>query len=548
MKIALLSNVNMDPVNRLLKSVSGLEVYETQGYGNELGTLLNKEAPLYDFGPDMVFLIIDVMETIGHELNEQIAEDKIYEWFALFESSLQNDIIYNLSDAYVYGLEMGVVADKSIKLKIESIWSNHLGQLMKRHPNVRLFEYRELIESIGELQAFSKKMWYMGKILHSSEFHKVLAETIVHKKEIESSTPKKVLLLDLDNTLWRGLAGEHSNEPIVLSDDGIGLAYKNLQRVIRQMKMQGVILGIVSKNNKDDAMEIISNHPHMVLHESDFAVMKINWENKNDNIVKIAEELNLGLDAFVFFDDNPAERTLIKETIPEVIVPEFPKRPEELSDFMTNIYHRYFEKPVITNEDRKKTEQYQANQMRKSLQAQAVDFDSYLEGLEMSLIRISPKGHTDRLTQLMNKTNQFNLTTQRFSEQEVTAVIQDEKKEIFLYQVTDKFGDNGIVAAAIVDYEKDAVVSEFTMSCRVMGRHIENAIVEDMENAARNRGYGTLTGVYKPTEKNKPVENLYLSLGYEEREKKDDGSIYYSIELSQSLTRHYRLTKSNEED
>lgn len=291
MKVALLSNVNLDPINRLLRGMQEIEVYEMQGYGNELGILLNKESALYNFNPEIVFLVVDIMEIIDHELDLQIAESKIAEWFTLFENSLQSNIIYYVSDTYMYGIEMGAVWDKSLKVRVESLWSNFLKNIIEKHSGIRYFYYSHLVNKLGETNAFSEKMWYMGKIPHSSEFHNALAQEIWHNIDVESRTFKKVLLLDLDNTLWRGLAGEHNNNPIVLSNDGIGLAYKNFQRVLKQMQLQGVILGIVSKNNESDAMDIISNHPHMILRENDFSIIKINWENKNDNIVQITNEL-----------------------------------------------------------------------------------------------------------------------------------------------------------------------------------------------------------------------------------------------------------------
>ncbi len=546
MKIAVLSNVNLEPVNRLLMRIEDIEVFETEGYGNELGVLLNRESALYTFNPEIIFLFIDVMELIGHELDLQIAESKIGEWFELFENSLQGNIIYYVSDAYVYGTEMGVIWDRCLKLSIEYVWMKKLKKTLENHSGIRCFYYSEMVNRIGEENTFSKKMWYMGRVLHSLDFHKILVKEIEHRINLETKVCKKVLLLDLDNTLWRGLAGEHDNVPIMLSDDGIGLAYKNFQRVLKQMQLQGVVLGVVSKNNKDDAMDIIINHPHMILREKDFSVIKINWKNKNENIVEIANELNIGMESIVFVDDNPLEQALVKETLPEVVVPEFPSRPEELTSFMSSIYHEFFEKPVITQEDANKTEQYQKNRERKNLLEKSIDFDSYLNNLDMNLIRVSPEEYKERFVQLVNKTNQFNLTTRRFSEQQVSEIIQNKDEDVFLYRLTDKFGDNGIVVAAIVEFGNEARISEFTMSCRVMNRQIENAVIEDMENAARERGYQVLFAAYKPSKKNKPVESLYPSLGYKRNKKLVDGSIEYLIQLEQPLTRKYHLTRGVE--
>lgn len=547
MKVALLSNINVDPINRQLKSLHGYEIYESQGYGNELGTIINKQSPLYSFGPDMVFLIMDVMELIQHNIEVEAAEKRIDEWFSILEAALSDNKIFYISDAYLYGFEMDVVWDKSVKPRIEARWNDDLQQLVSKHSNVRAFSYSTVIQHLGEDNAFSNKMWYMGKILYSASLQRSLAEEITQRIAVETRQAKKVLLLDLDNTIWRGLAGENDITPIVLSEDGVGLAYKNFQRVIKLIKQQGVVLGIVSKNNESDAISLIANHPHMVLRPDDFAAVRINWKNKAENITEIAKELNIGLDSIVFVDDNKAEQTLIKETLPDVVVPDFPDRPENLSGFMTEIYIKYFEKAVLTDEDREKTNQYQANRQRKELQESSVNYDGYLDGLEMKMFRVDPERNIDRFIQLVNKTNQFNLTTRRLTEPEAFEVIQNPDSEVFLYRVMDRFGDNGIVAAVIVDYGEDAVITEFTMSCRVMGRKIEDAIIGDVEESARKRGYNKLIGIYRPTEKNKPVKNLYSSLGYKTKKAYEDGEAEYSIELNNALNRIIHVEKMKEE-
>ena len=544
MKIAILSNVNTDPVNRLLKGKEGLEIYESRGFGNELGVLLNGNSPLYEFNPDKIFMVMDLMEVISHSLDLEVAKDKIDEWFGNFEASIDDNRIYYVSDAYLYGKEIKACSDVLLKSDLESLWNNALKSLMGKHSNVRVFAYRSLIDGLGEGKAFSDKMWYMGKILHSTDFHRALAAEIVSVINREARVPKKALLLDLDNTLWGGLAGENDITPITLSDSGVGLAYKNFQRVIRQMRFEGVVLGIVSKNNDSDALEIINKHPHMVLREEDFSILKINWQDKATNIAEVAKELNVGLDSLVFVDDNPAERDLIKEALPMVSVPDFPDKAEDLADFAINLYNDYFAKNVVTSEDRKKTEDYKANAKRNELKAVAVDFDSYLEGLEMKLVRVPAVENKDRFEQLVNKTNQFNLTTLRFSASEISEVLTNKEKEVFLYKVVDKFGDNGIVVVGILDFTEKALISEFTMSCRVMGRNIENAIVEEFENAARKRGYDTLYAKYIPTAKNKPVADLYDKLGYEVLKKDADGSVEYKIDLMNNLARDYRLTRA----
>ncbi|MBR1930478.1 MAG: HAD-IIIC family phosphatase [Lachnospiraceae bacterium] len=541
-RMALLSNVNMNFVIRLLKRQ--MEIYEAEGYGNELGLLMNPASSYHTFAPAYTFLVMDLMELLEHELEEQTALERVNNWFDMLESSLADTTTYYVSDAYLWGVELDVLVDKSRKQTLEQLWMQRLQRLCAEHTNVRIFPYRHLVEQMGEGNVFSPKMWYMGRILLSNDAQKRLCEAILACLEREQRVAKKVLLLDLDNTLWGGLAGEAEQSPIVLSEEHEGLAYKNLQRVILHMQRQGVLLAIVSKNNEEDALEIIRSHPHMLLREECFAAKRINWQGKHENILEIAKELNLGTDSFVFWDDNPSERELVRKMLPEVIVPDFPQSAEELAPCMAEIYEQYFAKPVLTQEDRDKTEQYAANAKRGALQKAAHSFEEYLKQLELVITRVNPAAHVERLTQMANKTNQFNLTTRRYTLQEMQEILQDENREVYLYNVADRFGDNGLVAMVIVHFPEGSedvpVVEEFVMSCRVMGKQIENAVLQDVEQSLREAGCTKLKGIYLPTAKNKPVEMLYPELGYTQCERYPKGGAAYLAELNQVPARPYQ--------
>ena len=506
-RLAVLSNVNMNMVIRMLQKQA--QVYEAEGYGNELGTLLNPQSSYHAYHAEITFLIVDLAELLEHDLDPVTAERNIGNWFRTLEGCLPHDGVFYVSDAYLWAVELSVLADTGRKSQLEGIWERELRNLQQKHANVRSFPYRALTEHFGEEKAFSPKMWYMGKVLWGMEMQSALAEQILYRSGLEYRTPKKVLVLDLDNTLWGGLAGEAEHTPVLLSEDHSGLAYKNLQRVLKIMQSQGVLLTIASKNNEADAMEILEHHPHMVLRPEDFAAQRINWEPKPDNIRKIAEELNLGTDSFVFFDDSEAEREMVRQMLPEVEVPEFPARAEDLAPAMVKIYETYFAAAVITGEDREKTAQYRANAGRKQMEDRAGSFEEYVKKLEICLLPVDPKEHLDRLTQLLNKTNQFNLTTRRYTGEQMRQITENTNKRVFLYQVTDVFGDNGIVAAAIVDTAGELPeITDFVMSCRVMGRNIENAVIDRIEQQMREEGYTVLRGRYVPTAKNKPVETL----------------------------------------
>lgn len=542
-RLAVLSNVNMNMVIRMLQKQA--EVYETEGYGNELGLLLNPASSYHAFQPDITFLLMDLAELLEHDLDPQNATERIGSWFRTLDGCLPDRGVFYVSDAYLWAVELAVLADPERKQQLESLWSAELQKLTEKHANVRIFPYRRIIEQQGEEKAFSLKMWYMGKVLLGIETQTILAEKILQQAKLEERSPKKVLVLDLDNTLWGGLAGEADHTPVLLSEDHSGLAYKNLQRVIKLMQEQGVLLAIASKNNEEDAMEILEHHPHMLLHPEDFAIRKINWEPKPDNLRKMAEELNLGTDSFVFFDDSEAEREMVRQMLPEVEVPDFPARPEELATCMVKIYETYFARAVITKEDREKTAQYRANAGRNAMAKQAVSFEDYVKKLEICLIPVDPKEHLDRLLQLLNKTNQFNLTTGRYTREQLQQITENAGKRVFLYQVTDTFGDNGIVAAAIVDTTGELPeITDLVMSCRVMGRNIENAVIDRIERQMQEEGYSGLRGRYVPTAKNKPVEAFYERLGYRETGTTPDGGKCYEITWPEKPERIYWLKES----
>lgn len=552
-KIAVLSNVNMNYVIRLLKQEH--EVYETEGYGNELGILMNEQSSYHSFAPEITFLIMDLMELLGHELSlpgQQAAEQgeelqhcpaPVRSWLQLLDGCIRPERLYYVSDAWLWGPEIGALPESSIREQLEWTWLQGLNWLQGRHENVRIFPYRQIIGGLGESSSFSLKMWYLGKILHTNEAQKRLAEQIGRLTEAEQRVPKKVLLVDLDNTLWGGLAGEQEHTPLALSEEHGGLAYKNAQRVIRLIRQSGAVLGIVSKNNEEDALAVIREHPHMVLREKDFAIRRINWRPKDENIRDIADSLNLGLDAMVFWDDSPAERELVRQLLPQVEVPDFPERPEELAPALTEIYEKYFRKARLTQEDREKTRQYAENEQRRQLEQQVGDFAQYLQRLGIRIQQVAPASHGERLVQLVNKTNQFNLTTIRYSQEEMQKIVADSTKKVYLYRVEDCFGDYGIVSAVIVDLaEQVPVIEEWVLSCRVMGRQVEDALLSHMEADLQAAGYERLRGRYVPTAKNTPVVGLYERLGYEVIRREDGGAKEYEINLAQRPERGGHVT------
>lgn len=535
-RIAFLSNTNVDPI---INKISEKHlIYKPSGFGNIFEELLNSESELKQFGFNILFLFVDLSELLVNDYTVSSMNAEIRKWFALFESCIDNKVYYFIFEADMREMAVSINLEKHSAAYFENLWNDELVTLAAKYSNIYVFPYKNYVNEIGKQSFYSDKLWYLGRIPFSEKGRQAIGEGISDCLFFLEGKTKKVLILDLDNTLWGGLAGENNNIPIQLSNEKTGLIYKSFQRGIKRIKNTGILLAIVSKNNEKDVKEIINNNSHMILTEEDFVLIKANWEQKDKNILKIAEELNLGLDSFVFIDDNPAERELIRLTIPEVEVPEFPDKIEKLPAFSYELYNRYFKKLVFSQEDQVKTEQYQANAKRNELKKDIKDFASYLKNLNIKVMRVNAEENKERLFQLVNKTNQFNLTTKRYTYLQIEEFFKQNDTSVYLFEISDKFGSNGITAAVIIKFLEVPHIDSFILSCRVMGKFIENYIIELVEEDMRKKGFKMITATYYKTEKNAPVESFYDSLGYNLSEKSESCK-KYTLDLTQVNTREY---------
>ena len=326
----------------------------------------------------------------------------------------------------------------------------------------------------------------------------------------------KCLVLDLDNTLWGGVIGDDGLEGIVIGQgSALGEAFASFQSYALALARRGVILAACSKNDEANALEPFDAHPEMVLRRGDIAAFVANWNDKAANLREIARSLNIGLDALVFADDNPFERNLIRRELPMVMVPELPEDPALFARCISDA--GYFEGLGVTEEDRARTAHYRANRQRATLAASTTDMDAYLRSLDMALLwRPFDRTGLKRVTQLINKSNQFNLTTIRYGEEEVAAVIADPRAFGLQLRLTDRFGDNGIIAV-VIGRLRDAggvEIDTWLMSCRVLGRRVEQATLALVVEQARALGATRLVGRYRRTAKNAMVADHYAKLGF----------------------------------
>jgi len=358
-----------------------------------------------------------------------------------------------------------------------------------------------------------------------------LVGRVIAAKQGRSS---KCLVMDLDNTLWGGVIGDDGLEGIVLGQgSALGEAFTAFQDYARELARRGVILAVCSKNDEANALEPFEKHPEMLLKRGDIASFVANWSDKAGNIKAIAAELNIGLDSLVFVDDNPFERTLVRQELPMVAVPEVGDDPTDFPGILADA--GYFEALAITDEDRERGGQYQGNRMREALRASTTDLPSYLRSLEMQLIwrRFDAIG-LSRTVQLINKTNQFNLTTRRYTEADVQAVMNDERAFGLQLRLLDRFGDNGIIAIIIGKMQDEAtlLIDTWLMSCRVLGRQVEATTLNLIAAQAKLLGARRLVGEYLPTKKNGMVKDHYARLGFTVTDVAADGSSRAVLDLA----------------
>jgi FkbH-like protein len=333
-------------------------------------------------------------------------------------------------------------------------------------------------------------------------------------------TPRrKCLVLDLDNTLWGGVIGEDGLGGIELGHSGIGLAYREFQMAILALHQRGVILAIASKNNRDDALAAIKAHPDMILRPEHFAALEIHWQDKAQSIVRISERLNIGLDSLVFWDDNPVERGIVRDQIPDVLVPDVPSDPSEYVRCLVDL--PCFDTLTLTAEDQRRGQMYREQAERDSFLGETVqgvngsELDAYYASLEM-VVDISAANDVSipRIAQLTQRTNQFNLTTRRYSEADVRALSRDHAWRVYTLSLRDRFGDLGLVGAAMVHTQPDAwELDTFLMSCRALGRRVEEAFAAFLVRAAMTDGK-PLQGVFVPTKKTAPIQEMLERHGW----------------------------------
>jgi FkbH-like protein len=533
-RLAVLSSHTVDHLGPAIR-VAGLSrglalaTYFTP-YGLYRQALLDADSALAAFKPQFILIALDAYELsldvpldAGDAETTAAIEDSVTDlrrlWQAVRERFSAQPIQQTLVPAAVplFGSFEGLVPGSPIALADRL---NSAIRAAAREDGVLLLDLAWHASRIEDKSAIGDPVrWHQAKQLVSPAFAPLFGDWVARIAGAALGQSRKALVVDLDNTLWGGVIGDDGLEGIQLGQgSAVGEAFAAFQRFLLSLSKRGIVLAVSSKNDSATAESAFADHPEMVLRRSDIASFYANWDDKATNLRRIADELKLGMDALVFVDDNPAERDIIRRELPAVAVPELP---DDVAFYPTRLADSgYFEATSYTAEDASRNRSYSENTQRKAMLQQATDMEGYLKSLSMMLVA-SNIGSVDlpRATQLINKTNQFNLTTRRYTETEVKQLAESPEAVALSFRLRDRFGDNGLISVILAradrNLDEDALlIDTWLMSCRVLGRQVEAAAFEVLIDEVSRRGIRTLVGEYCPTARNDLVVDHYSKLGF----------------------------------
>ena len=476
--------------------------------------LKDQSSQLYKSQADITFIFFDINSYRRSAFTESMLHMKeILSDIREFAAHTSTPIVVS-SFTSPYSGVYGNLFQQDPIFRLVQEGNDTLEVLASEIPHLYICDTNALVHQHGERNIRDFRGLYAFDVPFTNEFLLALALEWASFARARLGRVKKCLVLDLDNTLWGGVVGEIGPQGIAVGPDYPGIAFQNFQHALVALHDRGIILALNSKNNPGDIDEVFEKNPHMILKDHHFAAKRINWEDKAKNLIELAEELNIGLDSMVFLDDDVVNRELVRSLLPDVLVPELPREPELYVStlFALNVFNQF----SLTAEDKKKTELYRAEAERKSIQYSAQSLDEYITALGISIdLKINDISSIERLAQLTQKTNQFNLTTRRYSEKEILNFVE-ESNLVFSADVSDKFGDYGKTILAIIALGENATgdIDTFLMSCRVMGRHVEYGFILSVANELARRGGQRLSATFTRTLKNDPASGFLPSLGF----------------------------------
>jgi FkbH-like protein len=561
-RLLILRSFTVEPAIASLRAsafVNGIDLTVQLGDFNAYAqAILDADSSLYRFAPQAVILAVrtaDLAPDLWHECADLNA-DGIHEavkrvsssfgqWIRAFrERSQAALIVHNLEQpARPSAGLLDAQSESGQSAAIQRI-NQELRRLVGEQRGVYVLDYDGLVARQGRIRWRDERKWLTARMPIAADQLIPLSREWLRFLVPLTGRTAKALVVDLDNTLWGGVIGEEGMQGIKLDSEYPGAAFQALQRVMLDLARRGILLAVCSKNNLEDAMEALETHPGMLLRSKNFAAMRINWNDKSQNLREIAAELNIGIDSLAFMDDNPAEREQVRAALPEVTVIDMPEDPLDYASTLREC--PAFERLTLSAEDQQRTSFYVAererSQAEQSFQTKE-DFYRYLEQ-EAEIAPVLP-ATLARISQLTQKTNQFNLTTRRYSEPQIAEMAARPEWQVLSIRLRDRFGDHGLVGVAITRDEKEVCeIDTLLLSCRVIGRTVETALLSYLAQAAAARGRQRVSGKFLPTKKNAPAKEFYSQHGFQQHPQAGDGSLW-ELDLKQQAVEWPEWIKLN---
>lgn len=529
-RLAVLADCAVQQLAQLLTALLGragvrAEIYEGPFDAIELESCA-AGAELYRFVPDVVIVLnsAQALRAAHAGTGPQFAAQRLQRMEAVW------DAIEAHSQATILQSTFAVPPDSpygNYDLSVPTSLRATIGELnaaiaaaSRARSRLRIHDVENAAAWVGRRQFFDERSWDLWKAPCALEHLPRVARNIADIVLALRGRVAKCVVTDLDNTLWGGVIGDDGVDGIALSahGGGAGESFVRLQRFLKQLSQRGILLAVCSKNDESTALAPFREHPDMVLRREDIAMFVANWEDKASGLRRIQAELNIGLDSIVFLDDNPFERNLVRELLPEVIVPELPEDPAGFVTFLSEL--NLFETAYVSDEDRQRARLYQREAQRREAASGCASVEEYLRSLDMQATLARFDGfHLPRIAQLMQRSNQFNLCTRRLSEAQCGALAIDPGHLPLYVCLADRFGDHGLISVVVLERSAEALlIRDWLMSCRVLGRGVEQLLMNYVVARAAEFGVARVVGKYIPTPKNAMVRDFYAQFGFTRRE------------------------------
>ncbi len=488
--------------------------------------LLDPSAEVYSYNPDEILLWLSTEKLYEEYLDEEFTGRKSFADTYMAKIEKYWELITQNSNARIIQMNFTEIDDKALgqySCKVDSSFTYQIRKLnyllqeaMGKNNRVYSVDALAVQIDIGRENYFNAPLYYSAKMSVAMGALPYLAAAVIDVVKAMQGKIIKCIIFDLDNTIWGGVIGDDGMAGIEIGELGKGHVFCNFQKWIKQLKEYGIILAVCSKNEESTAKEPFEKHEEMVLRMDDLSIFVANWDDKASNIKVIQESLNIGMDSIIFIDDNPFERNLVKEKFPDIEVPELPTDPALWLQYLQ--HQNYFDTVSYTGEGSDRTKLYQVEYERRRLRQNYESIDDYLQGLMMegSFNAFEPLKYP-RIAQLTQRSNQFNLRTIRYTEDEIQRIAEDDRYITIYFNLKDKFGDHGLVSVIILEKKSDKVlfVDTWLMSCRVLKRGMEEFIINHVIQVAKENGFKRVTAEYIPTPKNNMVKEIYDQMGFD---------------------------------